>query len=179
MSWSVKTLTVTALVFGGTVAMQSAPASAQVYRGVPVYQGGYLRYMPGPRIDGVPRVGRPGFAYRGGYVGPRYGWGGGYRPAYYGPRYGRGYRTGYWGPRYGYYGGYYPYGYYRRSYDGGGAVVAGLIGGLALGAIINAATQPAYYRSAYYPAYNNCFYERRRIVTRTGNVIVRRVRTCY
>src|SRR5690606_18108779 len=112
-----------------------------------------------------------GFVNRG-FVAPRVAWRGAYRPVGWGPRYGWGYRPAYWGPRWRY-GGYYP-GYWRGYRSDGGAIAAGLIGGLALGAIINAATQPA-----YYPAYNNCFFERRRIVTRNGNVVVRRVRTCY
>jgi hypothetical protein len=148
MSSPIKTLMSAALGICGAMAVQTTPVEAQVYYG----------------------YGRPG--YFGGYYGPRYGWGHG--GGYWGPRYGWGYRTASWGrPYYG----YYPYGYYR-SYDNGGAVVAGLIGGLALGAIANAATRPAYYRTAY-PAYNNCFFERRRIVTRSGVVVVRRVRSCY
>jgi hypothetical protein len=57
-------------------------------------------------------------------------------------------------------------------------VVAGLIGGLALGAIASAAARPAY-RPATYRSYDNCFFERRRVVTRSGNAVIRRVRTCY
>ena len=161
-SLSLKTLTAAALALGGTVVLQPAPASAQVttaprvfYRGVPV--GGL-------------GVARPAF---------------GVRPVargFYGPRYGGGWRGGYYGPRYGW--GYpYRYGYYR-GYDGGGAVAAGLIGGLALGAIASAAANPYYYPSPYYrPAYyepsRTCFTERRRIVNRYGRVVVRRVQTCY
>jgi hypothetical protein len=68
------------------------------------------------------------------YWGPHYRAGWGYRPyayaprAYYGPRYYGGYRSVYYGPRR-HYG--YPYRTYRRS--NGGAIAAGLIGGLALG----------------------------------------------
>src|SRR5215213_2771471 len=62
------------------------------------------------------------------------GWGGGY-PAYgyghpwgYGRPWGYGYRPAY---RYGYYGRpYYGYPYYRRRHNYGGAVAAGLVGGL-------------------------------------------------
>ena len=62
--------------------------------------------------------------------------------------------------------------------DYGGAVAAGLIGGLALGALAAHAARPAY----AYPArtrYRDCFVERRRVVTRGGRVVVRRVRSCY
>jgi hypothetical protein len=179
MRMSLKALMIAAVALCGGAAVEPTPAEAQVYYGVPVRDGGYLRYQAGPpaygyRPDAVYRRGGasygPRYGYRpaGAYYGPGYGWGGGYRGANWGPRYGGYYR----------YGGY-PYGYYGRSYDnGGGAVAAGLIGGLALGAIANAATRPSY-RRAYYPAYNNCFFERRRIVTRNGNAVFRRVRTCY
>ncbi|MCB5174820.1 hypothetical protein [Microvirga lenta] len=156
-----KTLTAAAFALGGAMALQSAPASAQVFYGVPAYEGGTVRYF-----SGVPVGARAVRPYRpvAGYYGSRYG----YRPAYYGPRY-----------RYG-----YPYRYgYRRSYNGG-AVAAGLIGGLALGAIASAAANPYYYSPGYYqPTYyapaRTCFTERRRIVNRYGRVIVRRVQTCY
>jgi len=184
MSVSVKTLSAAILIFGGAMGLQSAPASAQIYQGVPVFDGGYLRYRAGPPIGSgfaAPTVNyRPAVA--GGWSGPRYGWGGGpYGPGYYGARSGWGggyYRPAFYGPRYGYHGGYYPYRYYRRGWDGGGAVAAGLIGGLALGSIISAANNPYYYRPTYYRP-TNCFVERRRVVNRYGKVIVRRVQTCY
>lgn len=189
MSFSLKAFMTAALAFGTVVALQPAPAEAQprtpgrvFYRGVPIATTGIARPAFRP-------VARPMAAGR--YYGARYGgWQRPYRPAYYGQAYygnrygyGGGYRRAYWGPRYGYYGGYYPYGYYRRSYDGG-AVAAGLIGGLALGAIASAATNPYYYPSGYYrPAYyepaRTCFTERRRVVNRYGRVVVRRVQTCY
>ncbi|WP_147706906.1 hypothetical protein [Microvirga massiliensis] len=112
--------------------------------------------------------------YRG--YGGGYGW---HRPVYgyggpYGYRYAPAYRNGYYGrPYYGY---GYPYYHHRRS--NGGAVAAGLIGGLALGALAAQAARPAY----AYPVrtrYRDCFVERRRVVTRGGRVVVRRVRTCY
>src|SRR5687768_8125662 len=76
--------------------------------------------------------------YYGGYRGYSY-------PAYYG---------GYSGYGYPAYGGYYPghyYGgpvYYRRRSNSGAALAAGLIGGIALGAILANASRPhrAYYR---------------------------------
>ena len=83
-----------------------------------------------------------------------------------------------WGPRYG-------YGYGYRPYYGGGAVAAGLVGGLALGAL---AARPAYAYPyygggyapvGYYGGGGECFIERRRTVDPWGRVIVRRVRTCY
>jgi hypothetical protein len=191
MSLLLKTLRTAALAVGAVVALQPTPASAQMvttqprvfYRGVPVTGTGFAPaagFRPGAagRYFGA---GYGGGFRPGGYYGPRYGgWGGGWRGGYYGPRYGYGgwggYRRAYWGPRYGYYGGYYPY--YRR-YDNGGAVAAGLIGGLALGAIASAAANPYYYRPAYYDPARTCFMERRRIVNRYGRVVVRRVQTCY
>lgn len=164
MSLSLRTVLIAALALGGAVTVQPEPAAAQVYQGIPVYDGGRLRYRPGPRIDGPYAR-----AYRG-FYGPRYR---GYRPAYYGRRY-YGYRPAYYGRRY--YG--YPYRYYRRS-SNGGAVAAGLVGGLALGAIASAASNPYYYRPAYYRPARTCFTERRRIVNRYGRVVVRRVQTCY
>jgi hypothetical protein len=140
-----------------------APAQAQGY-----YPGyGYRGWGGGYR-----GWGGPGYGYRQAY---RWGYGPGYRPAYgpaygygYGPRpYWRGYRPAYYGYGYG-----NPYGYYQ-PYDNGGAVVAGLIGGLALGAIANA---PRTYRPvAYQP---RCWYQPRRIVNRYGALVVRQVRTC-
>ncbi len=123
------------------------------------------------------------------YLGPHYGGGFGYRPAgfaprpYYAPRYYGGFRPAYYGPRR-YYG--YPYGYYRhRSYNGG-ALAAGLIGGLALGTIASAAANPypygygpAYYRPAYYGPVRRCVTERRRFVNPYGRVVFQRIETCY
>lgn len=174
------------------------PSEAQVYRGRPAHMAPGWAGRPGfvPRAAYRPafRGYRAAYGYRpvyrgyrpayrpvyGGYR-PAYGyrpWRAAYRPAYY--PYRPAYYGGY-GYRSAYYGGYgygYPYGGYYRSYDGGGAVVAGLIGGLALGAIASAAARPAY-RPATYRSYNNCFFERRRVVTRSGNAVIRRVRTCY
>ena len=77
----------------------------------------------------------------------------------YGPAYGYGYRPVYYGPRYG----------YRHR---GGAVAAGIVGGLALGALAaSAAARPTY-------VYGECWTERRRVVNAWGDVYVRRVRVC-
>ena len=109
-----------------------------------------------------------------GPAGPGYYGGGGY--AYRGPRHG-GYR-----PDYG----------YRRSRNVGGAVAAGVIGGLALGAL---ATAPAYsYPAPAYPAYPvatpdyygattvyeapACYTVRRRYVDDWGRTFVRREQVC-
>jgi hypothetical protein len=85
----------------------------------------------------------------------------------------------------------YGYGYRHRAYRphyGGGAVAAGLLGGLALGAL---AARPAYgYGYApvgYYGGYapvgygygGECFVERRRSIDPWGRMVVRKIRTCY
>lgn len=155
MRTSLKTLLAAALVFGSAAALEPSKASAQP-RWVPRAPAGDT-YAPrfGGRAYGPPGA----YGYRGGY---------GYRPAYYGGRY---------------YGGY-PYYGYRRGYYNGGAVAAGLVGGLALGAIAGAAGNPyygygpGYYRPAYY-APGSCVVERRRVVNRYGRVVFQRVRTCY
>jgi hypothetical protein len=107
--------------------------------------------------------------------GPYYRGGHGFAPrAYYGPRNYPGYR---YGPRY--YGN--PYGYYRRP-NYGGAVAAGVVGGLALGAIAGAAANPYYgpvYDRPVYYAPPGCVFERRRVVNPYGRVVIRRVQTCY
>lgn len=100
-----------------------------------------------------------GTGYYGGY--PAYGgYYGGYRPvgAYYGPSR--------------YYGGGYPY--YRHRRSNGGAVAAGVVGGLALGALAATAARPYYAR----PVYANCWLERRRTANRWGDMVIRRVRVC-
>jgi hypothetical protein len=194
--FKIKALTIglAALAFGGTLTVPSGPANAQGYyvrpgrapvvvgrpAFRPVYAPGVRRaYRPGFRrayYPGYRRAVRPAYygyrpvrhGYRrAGFYGPRYGHG--YRPVGY---YGRRYRHGYYGPRYRY--GYYGYPYYRRS-NNGGAAVAGLIGGLALGAIAANAARPVYYQR---PAYSNCWFERRRTVNRYGTVKIRRIRVC-
>jgi hypothetical protein len=166
MSLSVKTLMAAALALGCAMVLQPEPASAQQ---------GYHLYRNGVRVTG-PAYAPSRQGFRAGYGGFR----GGYNRAYYGRGYG--YRPGFYGPRYGYrpayYGGYYPYRSYRRGFNGG-AVAAGLIGGLALGAIASAATNPYYYSPAYYTPARTCYVERRRVVNRYGRVGIRRVQTCY
>jgi hypothetical protein len=103
-------------------------------------------------------IGRPGFG--------RYG--GAYRP-FYGGYYRRGFR-------YPYYGGYYR----RRSY--GGALAAGLIGGLALSSVgYYGYGYPAYGYGYGYPydgASQDCYLVRRRFVAPRGRVLVRRFWVC-
>ena len=84
-----------------------------------------------------------------------------------------GYRRAGWYPRRAYYGGY-PY-YRRRSNTG--AVAAGLIGGLALGAIAANAARPAYYYPATTVA-SSCWIERRRAYDRFGRLVISRVQVC-
>jgi hypothetical protein len=72
----------------------------------------------------------------------------------------------------------------------GGAIAAGIIGGLALGGLAAAAAaQPAYgypaygyapygYRRVYYAPVERCWRERRRAHDEFGNVYYRRVRIC-
>ena len=106
----------------------------------------------------------------------------------------RGYRGYHVGGFRGHYG-YRPYyGYrYNRGFSGG-ALAAGLIGGVALGAIAaNSYSYPyGYYGGGYYPAtyaqpvyyggygggYGGCWVERRVRFTPWGERIVRRVQVC-
>jgi hypothetical protein len=141
----------------------------------PIYRPAFGGYRPAFR-GYRPAFGGAYRPWRGAYA-PVYGGGGYYpyarpiyRPAYYPYS-----RPAYWGG-YGYGYGYPRYGGYYRSDDGGGALAAGLIGGLALGAIANAAARPATYRQV---SQGNCFYERRRVVLRNGHAVMRRVRSCY
>ena len=83
-------------------------------------------------------------------------------------RYGYGYRVA---PRVVYGPGRY---YYRRP-GYGGAVAAGLIGGVALGALAAAAAAPVYAAPVYAPA---CRVVRREVVDAYGQVTVRSIRTC-
>jgi hypothetical protein len=66
----------------------------------------------------------------------------------------------------------------------GGAVAAGVIGGLAVGAIIGSQANRGYYggphydESGYQPVYRECHTERQQIEDGYGNVRKRRVRVC-
>ena len=66
----------------------------------------------------------------------------------------------------------------------GGAIAAGVIGGLAVGAIIGSQANrgyydgPGYYESGYQPVYNSCHTERLAVEDGYGNVHMRRVRVC-
>jgi hypothetical protein len=65
----------------------------------------------------------------------------------------------------------------------GGAVAAGVIGGLAVGAIIGSQGNryyggPGYYQSEYQPVYNNCRTEREQVVDQDGRYHTRRIRVC-
>src|SRR5271169_3343298 len=65
----------------------------------------------------------------------------------------------------------------------GGAIAAGVIGGLAVGAIIGSQANrgyyggPGYYESGYQPGYRECHTERE-VEDGYGNVRMRRVRVC-
>jgi hypothetical protein len=123
-------------------------------------------------------------AFRGGYVGPRVVTNHGY----YGHRV---VNRGYYGGHHGYYG--------RRYRNNGGAVAAGLIGGLALGALATSSYNygyggyggyaPVTYGYGYAPArsygyapvsygYGDCFIERRVRVNRFGERVIRDVQVC-
>jgi len=98
------------------------------------------------------------------------------------------YGPGYYGHRPGGYGYRPAYGYRHRN--NGGAVAAGVIGGLALGALASSAyAAPAYSYPAYsYPAPGyygtsayaapSCYTVRRRFVDAWGRVVVRREDVC-
>ncbi len=86
-------------------------------------------------------AGHRGFGWRSHHVGWHAGPGWGYRHHYAFHR-----PWGYGGYHPAVYGGYYPYHgypiYYRRRSNAGAAIAAGLIGGIALGAIIANASRP-------------------------------------
>lgn len=122
---------------------------------------GYGGYYPAHAGWGYRSHGYSG--YGGGYY-PGYYGGGGYYPAYGGtyPSYGHGYGySGYGGPVY--------YGYQRRHSNTGGAMAAGLIGGMALGAILARSSARAY---------RQCYVAPRRIAAASGATYIRRVRMC-
>jgi hypothetical protein len=66
----------------------------------------------------------------------------------------------------------------------GGAIAAGVIGGLAVGAIIGSQANrgyyngPGYYESGYQPVYTNCRTEREQVVDEYGRYHTRRIRVC-
>jgi hypothetical protein len=68
--------------------------------------------------------------------------------------------------------------------NNGGAVAAGVIGGLAVGAIIGSQTNrgyygsPGYYEPGYQPVYSNCRFEREQVVDQYGRYRTRRIRVC-
>ncbi len=74
----------------------------------------------------------------------------------------------------------------QPAFAGGndGAVAAGVVGGLAVGAIIGSQANrgyyggPGYYESGYQPGYGDCRTERRQVVDQYGNYRTRRVRVC-
>ena len=101
-------------------------------------------------------------------------WRGGWRG---GGWHGAVWRGGGWGYRPAYWGGY-------RRHWGGGAVAAGLVGGLALGAL---AARPYYYGYGY-PYYGatyapvayggDCWIERRVRINRWGERVIRNIQVC-
>jgi hypothetical protein len=66
----------------------------------------------------------------------------------------------------------------------GGAVAAGVVGGLAVGAIIGSQANrgyyggPGYYESGYQPVYGGCHVERQQFEDGYGRIRTRRVRVC-
>jgi hypothetical protein len=114
----------------------------------------------------APAEARP-WGYRGGFQrGAFHGGPGFYRP-YYRPAF---------------YGGYYRRPYYRPY---GGAVAAGLVGGLALGALAASSTYATpYYASPYYvasPGYDYgpaCTITKTRFVDGWGRVVIRKTKVC-
>jgi hypothetical protein len=113
--------------------------------------------------------------WRNGMVAGPYGVGwygpGGYYPGHYGAGYGGPYGYGGYGYAPAYYGGYgyYPGYYYRkRRSNSGAALAAGLIGGMALGAILANSARAA----------PRCHVAPRRVVSASGDTYTRRVRVC-
>jgi uncharacterized membrane protein len=71
----------------------------------------------------------------------------------------------------------------------GGAIAAGVVGGLAVGAIIGSQAnggyyggpgyyEPGYYGRPYQPVYGACHTERQRVEDGYGRIHIRRVRVC-
>jgi hypothetical protein len=65
-----------------------------------------------------------------------------------------------------------------------GAIAAGVVGGLAVGAIVGSQSNrgyyggPAYYDNGYQPVYGACHTERQEFQDSYGRISVRRVRVC-
>ncbi len=75
----------------------------------------------------------------------------------------------------------------QPAYAGGngGAVAAGVVGGLAVGAIVGSQANrgyyggPGYYESGYQPVYGGgCHIERQQVEDGYGRIHIRRVRVC-
>ncbi len=125
--------------------------------------GGALLAWSGPASAGAGTG-----SWRNGMVAGPYGVGfyGGYRPAFHG---------------------YRPHAYHRPYYrrnNTGAAVAAGLIGGLAIGALATApyrysypVSYGGYYGASYYDA-PTCYSVRRRFVDAWGRVVTRRTDVC-
>jgi hypothetical protein len=68
--------------------------------------------------------------------------------------------------------------------NNGGAIAAGVVGGLAVGAIVGSQANrnyyggPGYYESGYQPVYQNCRTERQQFQDRYGRLRVQRIRVC-
>jgi hypothetical protein len=78
----------------------------------------------------------------------------------------------------GYAHGYYGAPYYRHRRSGrGAAVAAGVLGGLALGALAAGAARPAY-AAPIAPGYGPCYEVRRRYIDDWGRTIIRRETVC-
>jgi hypothetical protein len=66
----------------------------------------------------------------------------------------------------------------------GGAIAAGIIGGVAVGAIIGSQANrdsyygPGYYDSGYQPVYGRCHNERQQVEDGYGRIRIQRVRVC-
>jgi hypothetical protein len=66
----------------------------------------------------------------------------------------------------------------------GGAIAAGVVGGLAVGAIIGSQANrgyyggPGYYASGYQPVYRSCRTERQYVSDQYGRTRVMRIRVC-
>ena len=69
--------------------------------------------------------------------------------------------------------------------NNGGAIAAGVVGGLAVGAIVGSQANRGYYGGpgyygdqAYQPVYSNCRTEREQVVDQYGRYHTRRIRVC-